>query len=196
MNTENDELNLILEQPDKSCTFTPTDHRLSQCSAKENTDEQETSKFNTSAVQWATSNDVIFIPTGTTTPILLPGYYEIGVMSSIGVYFERIQVKTDGLLEFPEANTTKVVDEIKKFWESEHKFRGRGLTYKRGIILWGPPGGGKCFQKDTPVLMYDGTIKMVQDIKKNDLVMGDDSLPRRVLSLSSGNEMLYRVNPI
>lgn len=142
MNTENDELNLILERTDKG-TFLPINHRDSQCTLKENLEARETSKFNTSAVQWATSNGVIFIPTGTTTPILLPGYYEIGQDASIGVYFERIQVKTDGLLEFPEANTTKVVDEIKKFWESEHKFRGRGLTYKRGIILWGPAGGGK-----------------------------------------------------
>ena len=35
------------------------------------------------------------------------------------------------------------------------------------LILTGPPGTGKCLGKNTPVLMYDGTVKMVQNIKLN-----------------------------
>ena len=44
-------------------------------------------------------------------------------------------------------------------------------------------------------MMYDGRIKMVQDIVVGDLIMGDDSTPRTVLSLSRGREMLYDVVP-
>ena len=43
-------------------------------------------------------------------------------------------------------------------------------------------GTSKCLGKDTPVLMYDGTIKMVQDIKVGEKIMGDDSKPRNILS--------------
>lgn len=54
-------------------------------------------------------------------------------------------------------------------------------------------GSGKCLGKDTPVLMHDGSIKLSQDIKVGDVLMGDDSNPRNVLSVCSGNEKLYKV---
>ena len=63
-----------------------------------------------------------------------------------------------------------------------------------GILCLGC-GFGKCLGKDTPVMMYDGTIKMVQNIKTGDLLMGDDSTPRTVLSTCSGKEQLYKVIP-
>jgi len=40
-------------------------------------------------------------------------------------------------------STQIVLDEAKKFWESESKYRAHKLLYKRGILLFGPPGGGK-----------------------------------------------------
>ena len=57
-------------------------------------------------------------------------------------------------------------------------------------------GLGKCLGRDTPILMYDGTIKMVQYIIKGELLMGDDSKPRRVLSTCAGRENMYRVVPV
>ena len=45
-------------------------------------------------------------------------------------------------------------------------------------------------------MMYDGSIKMVQDVVVDDLLMGDDSKPRRVLSLARGREMMYKVVPV
>lgn len=56
-------------------------------------------------------------------------------------------------------------------------------------------GYGKCLGKDTPVLMYNGRIKLVQDIRVGDILMGDDSTPRTVLSTCQGQETLYRVIP-
>lgn len=57
-------------------------------------------------------------------------------------------------------------------------------------------GGGKCLGKGTPVLMYDGSIKPVEDIVQGELLMGPDSKPRRVLSLARGREKMYRVTPV
>jgi len=56
-------------------------------------------------------------------------------------------------------------------------------------------GMGKCMGIDTPILMYNGDIKMVQDIKVGDQLMGDDSTPRNVLSLARGREMMYDIIP-
>lgn len=63
-------------------------------------------------------------------------------------------------------------------------------------MIWiGPPGSGKCLGKGTPVLMYDGHIKNVEDIKEGEFLMGDDSKPRRVLTTTSGRDSLYKIIP-
>lgn len=59
------------------------------------------------------------------------------------------------------------------------------------IILAARPGMGKCLKKDTYIVMFDGTLKKVQDIQVGELLMGDDSTPRKVLSLARGQEKMY-----
>ena len=56
-----------------------------------------------------------------------------------------------------------------------------------------PCGRGKCLAKDTPILMYDMSIKKVQNVKVGDLLMGDDSAPRTVKSLARGRETMYKI---
>ena len=60
----------------------------------------------------------------------------------------------------------------------------------------GSPGIGKCFKKDTPIMLSNGKIKMVQDITTDDKLMGDDSTPRNVLALGTGREKMYRIEQI
>jgi hypothetical protein len=66
---------------------------------------------------------------------------------------------------------------------------------RMGGIISLPCGGGKCLAKDTPVLMYSGAIKAVQDIRPGELLMGDDSLPRMVMTVCSGVERMVAVVP-
>ncbi|KAJ2548888.1 eukaryotic translation initiation factor 5B, partial [Coemansia sp. RSA 1933] len=56
---------------------------------------------------------------------------------------------------------------------------------------------GKCWGRDTPMLMYDGSTRKVQDVRALDRLMGDDSTPRVVQpgSVIQGRGMLYRVVP-
>ena len=61
------------------------------------------------------------------------------------------------------------------------------------IAINGPMGTGKCHAIDTPILMYDGSIKMVQDIVVGDKVMGDDSKCRNVISLGRGEDDMYDI---
>lgn len=75
------------------------------------------------------------------------------------------------------------------FNDAKNKIRGY-----RSVLLSLYCGFGKCLAKDTPVLMYDGQIKMVQDIEIGEFLMGDDSTPRRVLSTNKGRETLYRID--
>ncbi len=59
------------------------------------------------------------------------------------------------------------------------------------VIIAARPAMGKCLGKGTKVLMYDGTLKKVEDIQVGDRLMGDDSTPRNVLSLAQGQEEMY-----
>ena len=63
----------------------------------------------------------------------------------------------------------------------------------RGILLYHSVGSGKCMKIDTPVLMYDGNIKKIQDVIVGDLIMGDDSTSRKVLSLARGVDKMYDI---
>ena len=61
------------------------------------------------------------------------------------------------------------------------------------VIIAARPGMGKCLGKGTNVLMFDGSLKKVENIVVGDLLMGDDSTPRTVLSLARGRERMYHV---
>ena len=54
---------------------------------------------------------------------------------------------------------------------------------------------GKCFCRDSPIMMHDGSIRPVQDIRVGDEVMGDDSAPRRVLTLARGTDDMFDIVP-
>lgn len=63
----------------------------------------------------------------------------------------------------------------------------------RGGVLALSTGSGKCLKIDTPIIMYDGTVKMVQNIQIGDKLMGDDSTPRKVISLARGTEEMFEI---
>jgi hypothetical protein len=94
-------------------------------------------------VQWTTGDNRKFVPAGHTRTRLPPGVYEIQYTASAGLSFVRVPVQTEGLLRFPHSNSDRVVREIQAFWQQESIFREYRLAYKRGILLWGPPGSGK-----------------------------------------------------
>ena len=69
------------------------------------------------------------------------------------------------------------------------------IAYEKtgGGILSLPCALGKCFGYNTPIKMYDGSVKYVQNIIVGDILMGDDNEGRTVLSLANGEDSMYRV---
>jgi len=51
-----------------------------------------------------------------------------------------------------------------------------------------------CFAKDTPILMWDQSVKMSQDIIPGDLLIGDDGEQRQVLDTCSGEDNMYEIS--
>ena len=62
------------------------------------------------------------------------------------------------------------------------------------IALVGKPGVGKCLHPDTPVRLFDLSVKRAADVKTGDQLMGDDGTPREVLSTVTGEEKMYTIH--
>nr|QBK92009.1 MAG: A18-like helicase [Pithovirus LCPAC304] len=67
--------------------------------------------------------------------------------------------------------------------------------YGTTSLCW-DPGLGKCLAPGTKILMFDGTKKKVENVEVGDILMGDDSTQRHVLSTTSGMEAMYQIIPI
>jgi len=141
MNSEDQELVEILNQPAQK-RWCNSEVELQPSRADVIEQPFNAKIFSGQMVQWTSGDGKRFFPSGKTIECLPPGAYEIQ-SSECGIYFEHINVKTEGLIRFPQTNSEKVIQEIQKFWEKEEIFKEYELSYKRGIILWGPPGSGK-----------------------------------------------------
>jgi len=56
----------------------------------------------------------------------------------------------------------------------------------------GKPG---CFTRKTPILMYNGEIKNVENVQVGDIVMGDDSTPRNVEEICHNFDEMFKIIP-
>ena len=90
---------------------------------------------------WAQSGDAYF-PVSEVTDILPAGAYRCRD-SNRGPFLERMPIQIDSLLNLPDSSVEKLLAEFELFWKLKENFASRGFTYKRGILMWGPPGSGK-----------------------------------------------------
>lgn len=81
-------------------------------------------------------------------------------------------------------------------WEQFNKYLGGGFAKRECVNIVSSTGRGKCLGKNTPILMSDGAIKMSQDILVGDKLMGPDGKSRKVLSITSGQDNLYKIIPV
>jgi superfamily II DNA or RNA helicase len=134
---------------------------------------------------------------------------------SINLIIDILKINDKKNIKIDDIEYTKITFLIKKYKYSSEKinfdFKGELRDYQKQIIdkilqtfnsskktpkgglIKLSCGGGKCLGVNTPILMYDGSIKLVQNILIGDKLMGDNSEPRIVLNLSSGIEQMYKV---
>ena len=70
-------------------------------------------------------------------------------------------------------------------------FNDKKAKYNAIMVL--PTG---CHAKGSRVIMADGTLKAVEDVKVGDFLLGDDGSPREVLELHTGVDKMYQIIPI
>lgn len=94
-----------------------------------------------SARCWAQSGDAFFPVTDVVKEIPAGAYRCRN--SNRGPYLEKMAIEIDSLLALPDGAVEKLLSEFRKFWTLRENFAERGFTFKRGMLLWGPPGSGK-----------------------------------------------------
>jgi len=164
--------------------YNTVNHVMSKIKRKNSDcEDEEEVQFNGEYTQWTSISEGSFIPAGKSKQILPPGMYAIKERDGIGIYFQKINIKNQDLLVFPDSRSKTVVNEIKSFWGKEKKFREYGISYKRGILLWGPAGSGKsctlqlvaedvidrggiCLNFDSPYLFKNG-MRILRKIQKD-----------------------------
>lgn len=64
------------------------------------------------------------------------------------------------------------------------------------VSIAGSVDSGKCLKFGTKIRLYSGKVKEVQNITTEDVLMGDDSTPRRVLETTTGKNQMYEIIPM
>lgn len=94
-----------------------------------------------SAKCWAQTGDAFF-PVTDVVKEIPPGAYRCR-NSNRGPFLERMPIEIDSLLLLPDGAVEVLLAEFRQFWTLRKNFADRGFTFKRGMLLWGPPGSGK-----------------------------------------------------
>lgn len=88
---------------------------------------------------------------------------------------------------------TSVIPDFQLSWH--HLEWGDLVHQHKKLCINAARDHGKCEAVGTPVRMYDGTIKKVEDVVVGDLLMGVDSTPRRVVATHRGHDStMYRID--
>lgn len=105
------------------------------------TNAPEWAKTLSSAACWAQAGNSYF-PVNSVVSTVPPGAYRC-CMSNTGPYLDRMNINIDHLLALPDSNVEMLLNEFNQFWTLRESFAERGFTFKRGMLMWGPPGSGK-----------------------------------------------------
>lgn len=64
------------------------------------------------------------------------------------------------------------------------------------VLISGKSGIGKCFEKDTELILFDRTLKKIQDISFTDYILGIDGSPKRLANKVKGYGDMYEISNI
>ena len=118
--------------------------------------------------------------------------YAIGQDSTTGGFKNSNEILdlTEAYIDEMKNRDNKSLTGVTTGFESLNKMT-TGFNEGDLIILAARPAMGKCLSIGTSIVMTDGRLRNVEDVKIGDNLMGDDSTPRKVLSIARGREKMY-----
>jgi hypothetical protein len=94
-------------------------------------------------VQWGVLGNGTFTPSSSTTKTLPNAVYSLSASNTGALLLIQKNVLTDDLIILPDTASERVLTALQVFWDAKAKFADKGQLFKRGVMLWGPPGSGK-----------------------------------------------------
>lgn len=133
----------------------PPRHHPSSIEGAAASGQHDWAKNMAAASCWAQTGNSYF-PVSDVVDLVPAGAYRCG-MSNTGPYIEKMKIQIDNLLSLPDSSTEILLNEFDQFWKLRPAFDARGFTFKRGMLMWGPPGSGKTSA------VWQMTQKLVKD---------------------------------
>lgn len=94
-------------------------------------------------MSWSTADNIVFYhKKNISYDSLPPGVYDVEEVVGM-IKFTRVNSSTKDLITFEDSPMKLVLEDLKSFWNSKDKFEKFSIPYKRGILLYGPPGCAK-----------------------------------------------------
>lgn len=132
-----------------------------------------------SEMQWSVHDaGTMFSPCNETRSKVPAGVYRLGYSQHLGTYMSKNNtILSDKLLRLPIKECNEIIDDVKNFWEetTKHKFKEYNTVYKRGIIVYGPPGNGKSYMMQiiiSDLVKQNGVVITLDTVNCVELFVG------------------------
>ena len=115
------------------------------------------------------------------TKAIPSGMYKIVEEYNAGLCFSPVEVKSDQIIDLPGLPTKYIIDQMENFWSGQEVYEKLRLLHKRGLLLYGEPGGGKTsiirllidrvLEKEGVIVLIDdfhSAVKAMPDIRRQD----------------------------
>lgn len=128
-------------------------------------------------------------------PKLIKGFHEYKISKFTPIAYEPYN---------PESTYVQKIEKLISdlFPEHEHDAKEFIMYYLASSLDFHPKeslllicSGNGCHSIDTPILMHDGTVKIVQNVQIDDKLMGDDGTARAVQKLYRGIDKMVKIMP-
>ncbi len=105
--------------------------------------EQDNQVLPKSTAKYSTTDYKEFQGVNCNVDALDPAIYRCSIDYHGTISYNKVDKNTTEMLQFPSAQQSEVIEEIKEFWDKSKDYKQFGIAYKRGLLLYGPHGSGK-----------------------------------------------------